>query len=110
MTQERQDGWYWVRLNPYSTWEPARWVDSSWTWRHRAGYADDYFAEYGPRIPSPDEPNALLDVAQKAQELMLAIDHDYQALSAQVVIAAKAGTLREALAGLRQGQIKPIRK
>jgi hypothetical protein len=112
MTQERQDGWYWVKWPQYSGYEagpiPGDWRVGVWDaaneeWIDQGLRRRASPVVIGPRIPSPDEPNALLDVVQKAQELMLAIDHDYQALSAQVVIAAKADALRSALAKLEEG-------
>ncbi len=77
MTQERQDGWYWVRpwaiiSNNYNTgWKPAYscWADKRWL----IGAISRDFHErdiIGSRIPSPDEPKApdLLAVVAAAQE------------------------------------------
>jgi hypothetical protein len=128
MTQERQDGWLEQLIELERKATPGLWVwhggllsmdNEHIIWPTNAIGEDDATPSQGigacGKLAEQDAENnkaliaalrnaapALLEVVQKAQELMLAIDHDYQALSAQVVIAAKAGTLREALAKLEE--------
>ncbi len=73
MTQERQDGWYWVKWNEGGKWRVARWHNDSREWAAvglHNNLSEDIAVTVGPRIPSPDEPKDpdLLAVARAAKE------------------------------------------
>jgi len=56
ITQQRQDGWYWVRWYEYSGWTPHLW--KRWYGRevrHWELRGTEQPFEIGPRIPMPDE-------------------------------------------------------
>ncbi len=125
VTQERQDGWYWVRW-PERRYPPVRnkpepWSLAEWCGRERRGYASAHWradmnlyhsdpAIIGQRIPSPDEPKDpdLLAVARAAKEWRDA-DQDFmkgdltdpQKLA---VMHEKEEALRSALANLKEGK------
>ena len=55
MTQERQDGWYWVKL-PGCKSEPGRWVSIINSFAIAGGGFKESELEWiGDRIPTPDE-------------------------------------------------------
>ncbi len=101
MTQERQDGWYFVWLDGGSKWYPGWWRNYDQQWISGVGiYEVPFLAKkIGPRIPSPDEPNALLDIAQKAQALADVMNDGTNLAPWWDARAA----LREALAKLKAG-------
>lgn len=55
-TQERADGWYWVRwIASNSEWRVSEYGNGKW-WRFQYSELPTEPFEIGPRIPSPDEP------------------------------------------------------
>ena len=104
MTQERQDGWYWVRVSGWAEYQPALWSNAAEYWRCSLimGALDDRdMTEIGPRIPSPDEPKDpdLLAVVAAAHRFIHAFDTNPY----NEIIERRIRALRSALAKIGEG-------
>ena len=117
MTQERQDGWYWVRW-PERRYPPVRhqpepWSPAEWCGQERKGHASAHWRAnmnlyhsdpevIGPRIPSPDEPNAAPDLLAVVKAAKMLMSSEAINDSPYVKHSYAAAALRSALAKLEE--------